>query len=99
MTRSCSGERYLAGTKVCFTQLHSCVYYISKYCTLCLVMQIDHGVCNFLSDKEGAAEKLVVVLDCRGTTAFKVGWSSLSLARVVMPAKPSSQIVHCQHGT
>ena len=37
------------------------------------VMQIDYGVTNFLSDAQGSAEKLVVVLDCRGATAFKVG--------------------------
>lgn len=37
------------------------------------VIQIDYGVTNFLSDAQGSAEKLVVVLDCRGATAFKVG--------------------------
>lgn len=36
-------------------------------------MQIDYGITNFLSDEPGSAEKLVVVLDCREATAFKVG--------------------------
>ena len=36
------------------------------------VMQIDYGITTFLNDDRGSADKLVVVLDCRETTAFKV---------------------------
>lgn len=41
-------------------------------CKTFSVMQIDYGITTFLNDDRGSADKLVVVLDCRETTAFKV---------------------------
>ncbi|DBB13631.1 TPA: hypothetical protein ACH3X3_000652 [Trebouxia sp. C0006] len=36
----------------------------------CIVSQINYGVLNFMDDQQGP-EKLVVILDCRGASAFQ----------------------------
>ncbi|KAA6427217.1 MAG: hypothetical protein FRX49_02974 [Trebouxia sp. A1-2] len=58
----------------------------------CIVSQINYGVLNFMDDQQGP-EKLVVILDCRGASAFQHTLSANPLGREELAMNSSDLLV------